>query len=82
MISVEQALQQAMDLCDQGDPGRSIMIMTTPFRLGCLVLHLAIYAETMKRTENVEELTRALERIQDDLQKVVTQILQQEYPQS
>lgn len=82
MISVERARQQANDLITTGDPHRTVMVMTTPFKLGCLGVHLATYVALMGDAQDDAEFMRSLNEISEDLQKVVTQILQQTSPQS
>ena len=80
MISVEVARQQAHDLLGSGDPDRAIVVVTTPFKLAVLNTHLTIYTDMMKYGNNVEGTLDILHEIHGDVQKVVTQILQQAYP--
>lgn len=82
MISIEHARQQAHDLLSSGDPDRAIVVMTTPFKLAILNTHLSIYRYILGESENVEGTLDILHEIQEDVQRVVTQILQQEFPQS
>lgn len=82
MISVSQAKKQSRELIDSGDPHRAIMVMTTPFKLAVLSLHLAHYTDMMAGVAEVDETINMLGEIRDDLQKVVMQILQQEFPPS
>ncbi len=82
MISVERARQQAGDLIAVGDPHRGIVITSTPFKLGCLGIHLATYTALMGDEKNYNEFMRTLNEIDSDVQKATQQILQQEFPQS
>ncbi len=82
MISVEQARQQARDLIAVGDPHRGIVITSTPFKLGCLMVHLTTYVSLMGDEKNYSEFMRTLNEIDSDVQKAAQQILQQEFPPS
>lgn len=82
MITIDDARKRASDLVESGDPTRPIMIMTTPFKLACLDLHLAIYQDAMSSHLPNDELMSVLDEIRGDLETVVTQILQQEFPPS
>ena len=80
MISVDAARQAAQDLISTGDPHRGIMIMSTPFKLGCLMTHLATYTALMGDEKKYTEFMRTLNEIDSDVQKAAQQILQQEFP--
>ena len=82
MINIEQAKQQAHDLLASGSPDRAIVVMTTPFKLAILNTHLSIYRYMVDGAENVEGTLDILHEIQEDVQKVIIQILQQEFPSS
>ena len=82
MISVERARQAAKDLISTGDPHRGIMIMSTPFKLACLMIHLATYMALMGDESKYTEFMQTLNEIDGDVQKAARQILQQEYPQT
>ncbi len=82
MISVDAARQAAKDLIATGDPHRGIVITSTPFKLACLMTHLATYMELMGEQRKCTEFLRTLNEIDSDMQKAVRQILQQEFPQS
>ena len=82
MISVEQARQQAHDLLGSDDPDRAIVVMSTPFKLAVLNTHLVGYITTFEKYEKPSEYLSTLREIHDDVQKVVRQMLQQEFPQS
>ena len=82
MVSVERARQLANDLISTSDPHRPIMVMLSPFKLACLMIHLATYVAVMGDEANYTEFMRTLNEIDNDVQKVVAQVLQQESPQS
>ncbi|KKL08816.1 hypothetical protein LCGC14_2572060 [marine sediment metagenome] len=82
MISVDAARRAAKDLIATGDPHRSIVITSTPFKLGCLMVHLTTYVALMGDKKNYNEFMRTLDEIDSDVQKAARQILQQEFPPS
>ena len=80
MISVKRARQQATDLIESGDPNRQVMVMLTQFHLAVLNVHLATYVDVLGAAEAHQQTLKYLNEISDRIQKVVSQILQQEFP--
>ena len=80
MISVERARQQANDLIESGNPNRQVMVMLTQFHLAVLNVHLATYVDVLGKAKTHQQTLKDLDDIGDRIQKVVTQILQSEFP--
>lgn len=80
MLTLSDVRQQALDLVKSGDPERSIVVVTTPERLAILTISLRDYIDLLVQHKSAETTIMMLREFSDDVQKVVTQILQQEFP--